>query len=243
MIDIYRLVSPLLRALDPETAHKLAIFALECGLAPRRDDDNDDVLRQRLWGLDFPNPVGLAAGFDKDARAFPALLRMGFGFVEIGTVTPLPQPGNPRPRLFRLTEDGAVINRMGFNNKGLAAAAARLSARRHGLGIVGANIGKNKDQADAIADYVAGVRQMAPLAKYLTINVSSPNTPGLRTLQARGPLGDLIWAAKAARDELKLATAPPLLLKIAPDLAPAEREDVAAVVLETAPRSAGPPTC
>ncbi|MSP89527.1 MAG: quinone-dependent dihydroorotate dehydrogenase [Alphaproteobacteria bacterium] len=231
MIDLYRLVGPLLRCLEAETAHDLTVTALERGIAPRARGTDDAILYQRLWGIDFPNPIGLAAGFDKDARAFRAILKLGFGFTEIGTVTPLPQIGNPRPRLFRLTHDEAVINRMGFNNRGLEAAARRLEARARQAGIVGANVGKNKDQTDAIADYVAGVRRLAPLADYLVVNVSSPNTPGLRALQMRGPLGDLIGAAKNARDEAGAIGSPPLLLKIAPDLSPEERADVAEVAL------------
>jgi dihydroorotate dehydrogenase len=234
MIDLYPIVGPLLRRLDAETAHDLTVAALERGLAPRDRGGDDPVLRQRLWGLDFPNPIGLAAGFDKNARAYRAVLGLGFGFAEIGTVTPLPQAGNARPRLFRLAADEAVINRMGFNNQGLEAAARRLEGRDRRAGIVGANIGKNKDQTDAAADYVAGIRRLAPLADYLVVNVSSPNTPGLRALQMRAPLGALTGAVKAARDGLGLARPPPLLLKIAPDLAPEERADIAAVATETA---------
>jgi len=231
VIDLYRLVGPWLRRLDPETAHNLTVAALERGLVPPVARLDEPMLRQRLWGLDFPNPIGLAAGFDKDARAYRAVLRLGFGFTEIGTVTPLPQAGNPRPRLFRLMEDEAVINRMGFNNSGLEAAARRLEGRDRMAGVVGANVGKNKDQQDAAADYVAGVRRLAPLSDYLVINVSSPNTPGLRQLQMREPLMALIDAAKTARDGLVLQPVPPLLLKVAPDLTPDERADVAEVAL------------
>jgi dihydroorotate dehydrogenase len=188
------------------------------------------MLAQRHWNLDFPNPVGLAAGFDKNGEAPDAMLSQGFGFVEIGSVTPRPQPGNPKPRLFRLSEDQAVINRMGFNNHGLDAAAANLAARKS-RGVLGANLGKNKDTEDAAADYVLGVAALGPLADYLVINVSSPNTPGLRALQGRAPLEALIGRVK---DAVAALPAPkPLLLKIAPDLTEDDRRDIAEVALET----------
>src|SRR6185503_7103794 len=177
-------------------------------------------------------PLGLAAGLDKDAEAHAGFLRAGFGFVEIGTVTPKPQTGNPRPRLFRLTEDAALINRMGFNNRGLDAARTRLAQRDRAAGIVGINIGKNKDQTDAVADYVTGVAALGPLADYLTINISSPNTPGLRALQAKAPLIELVDAVRTARDRLGLADPPPILVKVAPDLSPEERQAVAEVALD-----------
>lgn len=177
----------------------------------------DPALSVPLAGLDFPSPVGLAAGFDKDAEVADAMLALGFGFVEIGTITPQPQPGNPKPRLFRLVEDAGVINRMGFNNTGQAAAYARLAARAR-RGIVGVNIGANKDAADRIADYAGGVRTMASVADYLTINISSPNTPGLRQLQGGDVLDSLLDAVAAARP----ANGPPIFLKVAPDLDPAE---------------------
>ena len=214
-------------AFDPETAHGLSIQALKCGL-PAFGGARDERLKVRLCGLDFPNPLGMAAGYDKNAEAPDALLRLGFGFAEVGTVTPLAQPGNPKPRIFRLIEDGAVINRLGFNNDGHAAAERRLKARSARPGIVGVNIGANKDAADRIADYEAGVKRFAPLASYLTVNISSPNTPGLRDMQARAALGELLARVMAARDR---ATArPPVFLKIAPDLAEADLEDVAAEV-------------
>ncbi len=194
---------------------------------PRRGEAEDAVLAARVLGLDFPNPIGLAAGFDKDARAFAATLGLGFGFVEVGSVTPEPQPGNPKPRLFRLPEDRALINRIGFASEGLALVAPRLA--RRGGGIVGANLGKNKESADAAADYRAGTRTLAPYADYLVINVSSPNTPGLRALQGREPLAALIAAVQQARAEAGAARKPPILLKIAPDLAPEEYRDVAEV--------------
>jgi dihydroorotate dehydrogenase len=180
-----------------------------------------------LAGLAFPNPVGLAAGFDKDAEVFGPMLGLGFGSVEVGTLTPLPQGGNPKPRLFRLAENGAVINRMGFNNGGQAAAKARLAGRGPGprAGIVGVNIGANKDSADRIADYAAGVRAMAGVADYLTVNISSPNTPGLRALQGKGALQELLAAVRVARGP----AGPPVFLKVAPDLTASDIDDIAAV--------------
>ena len=174
----------LLRRLDAEVAHDLGVRALAAGLGPRQSGPDDPVLATTLAGLDLPNCIGLAAGFDKHAQAHRALLAAGFGFVECGTVTPLPQAGNPRPRLFRLAEDRAVINRYGFNSVGLKAFAANL-ARRPPSGVVGANIGANKETADRVGDYVTGLNRLWPLADYFTVNVSSPNTPGLRNLQAR----------------------------------------------------------
>ncbi len=221
--------SRLLRLLPAETAHRLSLRLLAA--APRAllgGVADDPILASRLFGLDFPNPLGLAAGYDKNAEAFAPALALGFGFVEIGSVTPRAQPGNPKPRLFRLGEDRAVINRMGFNNDGLDAVAARL-ARRQGHGIIGANLGKNKDSADAGADYTAGVRALAPHADYLVINVSSPNTPGLRALQGREPLAALIAAVRAARN----GNRPPLLLKIAPDLTESDKQDIAEVALSS----------
>jgi dihydroorotate dehydrogenase len=227
--DLYTLAWPLLRALPPETAHRLVIAALASGLAGRNATPDPPILMQRLWGRDFPNPVGIAAGFDKDARAPNALLRLGFGFVEVGTVTPLAQPGNPKPRVFRLAADAALINRMGFNSAGLDAVLARLRRRDRSVGIVGINLGRNRDSADAVADYTLGACRAAPFADYLVVNVSSPNTPGLRALQARSALEELLQAVLQARD--KSGARPPLLVKIAPDLSPAELADVAAVAL------------
>lgn len=228
---------PLLRFLDPETAHGLALVALEKGLVPGVGKPPHTSLRTRIWNLDFPNPIGLAAGFDKDARAPSALLKLGFGFVEVGSVTPRPQPGNPKPRLFRLMPDRAVINRMGFNNQGMAPMVARLAAFRAvsgGAGLVGVNLGRNKDSTDEVADYVSGIEHLGRFASYLVVNVSSPNTPGLRTLQDKGPLLRLLTAVKVARDGLDSGVQrPPLLVKIAPDLADQDLADVAAVVLET----------
>jgi len=233
-MSLYDFAPPLLRLLPPEPAHRLTIRALAAGLAPRSASLDPASLAITLWGRRFPNPIGLAAGFDKNAEVPDAMLGFGFGFVECGTVTPRPQPGNPRPRLFRLTEDRALVNRLGFNNEGLDAARGRLAARRGRPGLVGANIGKNKDSTDAIVDYVAGVAALAPLADYLVVNVSSPNTPGLRDLQRKGILIDLIGALMRAREAaVGKADPPPLLLKIAPDLTEAERAEIAEAALET----------
>lgn len=235
-MDLYRLTRPLLACISPETAHLLAVRALTSGIVPSRSEPDDPALALELWGLSFPNPLGLAAGFDKHAEVVDALLALGFGHVEAGSVTPRPQPGNPRPRLFRLEEDEAVINRYGFNSEGLAPFVARLARRRAAgaKGIVGANVGKNKESPDARGDYAAGIRATAALADYLVCNLSSPNTPGLRALQARNEMGALIDAARAARDEALTpgATRPALLVKIAPDLDDAALADVADVVLE-----------
>ena len=222
MSAVHDLGARLLRAMDPERAHELSLAALAAGLGPRAKAD-PPMLATRLAGLPLTNPIGLAAGFDKDARAPAALLAAGFGFVECGTVTPRPQAGNPRPRLFRLVEDGAVINRMGFNNAGLEAFTGRIAKDRRG-GPVGANVGANKDTADRTADYVAGLRRLWPLADYFTLNVSSPNTPGLRDLQQGGALTDLLGGVAEARKDL--AGGPsgqkPVFLKIAPDLTEAQ---------------------
>jgi len=221
---LYPFVRPLFFALDAERAHRLTIGALKAlppGPAPREDPR----LAIRLAGLDFPNPVGLAAGFDKDAEVHRQMLGFGFGFVEVGTVTPRPQRGNPKPRLFRLAEDKAVINRMGFNNGSFEAAKVRLEGRRRG--IVGVNIGANKDSADRIADYAAGVLEMAATADYLTVNISSPNTPGLRALQDKAALSDLLAAVGEARSGDS-----PVFLKVAPDLERDEIDGVARAAIE-----------
>ncbi len=233
MAALHDLALPLLRRLPPEAAHRATLLVLRAGGAPRRARSDPPSLRVTLWGRDFSNPVGLAAGFDKNAEVPDAMLRFGFGFVETGTVTPKPQPGNPRPRLFRLVEDEALINRLGFNNEGLAAIAVRLSRRRGRGGIVGANIGKNRDAADDIDDYVRGVTLLAPLVDYLVVNVSSPNTPGLRDLQRKSQVTALIERLMAARAAVMPSAPPPLLLKIAPDLAPQERADLAQAALST----------
>lgn len=210
------LALPFARLLDPETAHGLAIRSLAC-LPVRPAPVDDRRLTVEAFGLRFPNPVGLAAGFDKEAQVPDAMLGAGFGFVEVGTITPRPQPGNPRPRNFRLTEDRAVINRYGFNSGGHGPALARLTARRGKPGIVGVNVGANKEASDRVADYVAGIEKFAGLASYFTANVSSPNTPGLRDLQEERALDELLARVLEARD--RAAPGIPLLLKIAPDLA------------------------
>jgi len=218
---LYRMLRPALFSLDAETAHGLAVAALKT-LPLGRTARIGGVLQTRVAGIEFPNPVGLAAGFDKDGEVPDSLLHLGFGFVEVGSITPQPQPGNPRPRLFRLAADRAVINRMGFNNHGAESAVERL-ARRHGRpGVVGINIGANKDATDRVADYATMARLMAPLATYLTVNVSSPNTPGLRALQDEGALSALLDAVLEARGP----EGPPVFLKVAPDLEPA---DIAAI--------------
>jgi len=217
---------PLLRWFDPEDAHRMAIQGLRL-LPPVKSRADDPKLAVRAFGLNFPNPIGMAAGFDKSAEVPDALLRLGFGFVEIGTVTPKPQGGNPRPRLFRLERDEAVINRMGFNNDGAEAVLRRLAARAHQGGIVGVNVGANKDSSDRVADYVRLIEIFAPVASYFTVNVSSPNTPGLRNLQRSGALDDLLAKVIDARERVrKNAGDSPVLLKIAPDLSLAELDDV-----------------
>ncbi|CAG1014068.1 MAG: quinone-dependent dihydroorotate dehydrogenase [Rhizobiaceae bacterium] len=228
---IERLGQRALFAFDPETAHGLSITALSTGLAGRCHLPLSPRLRTTVCGLEFPNPLGMAAGYDKNAEVPDALLALGFGFAEVGTVTPRPQAGNPKPRIFRLTEDEAVINRLGFNNEGHDRALARLSARTGRSGIVGVNIGANKDSADRIADYEAGVRRFAAIASYLTINISSPNTPGLRDMQAREALAELLARVVTARDSVQASgRRTPVLLKIAPDLHQADLNDIAAEV-------------
>jgi dihydroorotate dehydrogenase len=225
-MSLYPLLRPLTFALDAERAHRAAIAALKLmpsTLPPKFPAS----LHSTVAGLDFPSPVGLAAGFDKDAEVPERMLRLGFGFVEVGTVTPKPQTGNDKPRLFRLARDKAVINRMGFNNLGQPAAFDRLRQLTHVHGIIGVNIGANKDSPDRIADYVSGVRAMSPVARYLTINVSSPNTPGLRQLQDEGALGALLSAIGEARDR----KGPPIFLKVAPDLGEGEPDRIVRVAI------------
>jgi len=233
----YRAMRPLLRAVPPETAHGLAVRALKSGLAPGRREADDPILATSVWGIEFSNPVGLAAGFDKDAEVMGPMLALGFGLVEAGTVTPRPQPGNPRPRLFRLDEDSAVINRFGFNSQGLAPFVERLKRWRAGghRGFVGANVGKNRDTRDAAADYVAGIEAVSGFADYLVCNVSSPNTPGLRSLQARAPIADLLRRVMDARRRgaPEAERLPPLLAKVGPDLDEGEMRDIAEVALES----------
>ena len=220
---------PLLRWFDPEDAHRMAIQGLRL-LPPMRARSDDSKLAVRAFGLNFPNPIGMAAGFDKSAEAPDALLRLGFGFVEIGSVTPKPQGGNPRPRLFRMERDEAVINRMGFNNDGAEAVLRRLASRAHLGGIVGVNVGANKDSTDRAADYVKLIETFAPVASYFTVNVSSPNTPGLRNLQQSAALDELLAKVIDARERVrKNAGDSPVLLKIAPDLSLTELDDVVQV--------------
>lgn len=218
---------PLLRRFDPEDAHNLALWALRIGLAGAAPTPDDPSLAVEAFGLRFPNPVGLAAGFDKNARAIAPLMRLGFGFVETGTVTPRPQSGNPRPRLFRLDEDHAAINRLGFNNHGLTAYLSNVVARPRGPAILGCNVGINKDGADPERDYPALVAALAPHADYLVINVSSPNTPGLRDLQGETRLQGILRAVAVAAPRR-----PPLMVKIAPDQSPGTLERLVEICVD-----------
>jgi dihydroorotate dehydrogenase len=230
MLDrLYELLRAPLFAIDPEVSHRLAIQALRTHLPIADVPAADPRLARKMMGLDFPNPVGLAGGFDKNAEAVDGLFRLGFGFVEIGTITPRPQAGNDKPRLFRLTEDAALVNRLGFNNQGYDAAHRHLAARTR-AGIVGVNIGVNRDSADRIADYVAGIAAFADVASYFTINISSPNTVGLRDLQAREQLRELLKQALTARDAASRRV--PLLVKLAPDLSDGELAGVAEALVE-----------
>jgi dihydroorotate dehydrogenase len=226
---IDRLSRPFLRALDPEDAHALTLKALRVMPLGKAAADPPE-LAVRAFGLNFPNPVGIAPGFDKNAVAPDALLRLGFGFVEVGTVTPRPQAGNARPRVFRLEADGAVINRLGFNNDGAPAVLARLAARSRAGGIVGVNIGANRDSADRSEDYVRLIETFAPVASYFTVNVSSPNTPGLRDLQQAKALDDLLARVVEARDQVRLRAGPtPILVKVAPDLTLSDLDDAVGI--------------
>ena len=224
---LYSLIRPALFLLDPERAHGLAIAALKL-LPPGKPAPVGGPLAISVAGLSFPNPLGMAAGFDKNAEVPDALLGVGFGFAEVGSITPLPQAGNPKPRMFRLVEDRGVINRLGFNNEGADAALRRLERRLGRPGIVGINIGANKDSADRIADYVAMTEVMAPLASYLAVNISSPNTPGLRALQDEAALTGLLDAVLAARGPSQV----PVFLKVAPDLTPADIDAISRIAID-----------
>jgi dihydroorotate dehydrogenase len=230
---MFALSRPLLAVLDPERAHGLTVEALKLGLGGTAREADDPILATTVWNLAFPNPVGLAAGFDKHAEVCDAMLALGFGFVEAGTVTLRPQPGNSGQRLFRLTPDEAVINRFGFNSCGIAPFAGRLAKRRAAgkRGIVGANLGKNRDTADGAADYIACVEAVTGLADYLVVNISSPNTPGLRALQARGQIEELISRVNDARRASPVPKQPPLLVKVGPDLDESEIRGIAEVAL------------
>jgi dihydroorotate dehydrogenase len=222
---IFSFARPFLHRLDPEVAHTATVRVL--GWLPRfKAPPFHPMLAQNLFGLNFASPIGLAAGFDKNADVPDAMLSFGFGFTEVGTITPQAQPGNPTPRIFRLREDEAVINRLGFNNKGLAAACAKLRSRKN-IGIVGVNIGANKTTEDKIADYVLGIHAVRDFASYITINISSPNTPGLRALQSRSALAELVDRCLLARGAHKV----PMLIKIAPDLTPEDIDDIATVAI------------
>jgi dihydroorotate dehydrogenase len=223
-----RLARPLLRALEPENAHALTINALKFAfLRPPADDPR---LAARLFGLNFKNPIGIAPGFDKNAEVPDALLRLGFGFVEVGTVTPRPQGGNPRPRVFRLEADEGVINRLGFNSAGASVVLARLAARAEAGGIVGVNIGANRDSSDRTADYIHLIEKLAPVASFITVNLSSPNTPGLRDLQHGLMLDNLLARVVATRNRVvPQAGHTPVLLKIAPDLSLIDLDDVVGI--------------
>lgn len=234
MIDLFPLAKPFVHALEPEAAHNATIKALKLGLTGQigRSGD-DDILATRVFGLSFPNPVGLAAGFDKNAEVIVPAHKMGFGFAEAGTVTPKPQDGNAQPRLFRLKEDRAVINRFGFNNRGLEYFEAKLRALPATRGLFGANVGANKDSDDRTADYVAGVNRLYGLSDYFTVNISSPNTPGLRALQSKAALEELVGRVLKARAAKVATGAPyiPILVKIAPDLQDADIRDIADIAL------------
>lgn len=230
-MDYYSVLGRFIRLLPAETAHTAAIQALRSSLIPASRPVEHEALQSTCFGLAFSNPVGMAAGFDKNAEVVDGLLKQGFGFVEAGTVTPLPQPGNPRPRMFRLAEDEAVINRLGFNNEGLHVFVQNLRKRKE-KGIVGANIGKNKESLDALYDYVTSLEAVYAHADYITVNISSPNTVGLRDLQQKNALSELIMAVTRKRDELAAASVrKPVLYKIAPDLNPSDKEDIAEVAL------------
>lgn len=222
-----KLAQPLLLALPPEQAHEATLVALEKGLYPKQSGQDDPRLAVNVLGLSFPNPLGIAAGFDKDARVPDPILSLGCGFAEAGTITPLPQPGNPQPRVFRLIRDRAVINRLGFNSGGHAGALARMR-KRTPRGIVGINVGANKESQDRALDYVKGIEEFASVASYFMVNISSPNTPGLRDLQAPAALDDLLGRVMAARERIVDAggAKTPIAVKIAPDVAVADLDPI-----------------
>lgn len=230
---VFDLARPVLFALDPEKAHELTLRSLECGVYPRPEGPDHPALAMKVWGLEFPNPLAIAAGFDKDARVPDAVLGLGCGFVEVGTTTPHPQAGNARPRVYRLYSDRGVINRLGFNNAGHAAAHARLASRA-AKGIVGVNIGANKESPDRTADYVQGLETFYDVASYFTVNISSPNTPGLRDLQAPEALAGLLAQVLAAREKLVAGGKPkrPIVVKVAPDIAEEDVAPIAATLLQ-----------
>ncbi|MAF97271.1 MAG: dihydroorotate dehydrogenase (quinone) [Micavibrio sp.] len=236
MRDLYPIIRPLMMALEPEKAHNLSLKMMKFGLAPKYKQAPRAELEQVLWGLKFPNPVGLSAGFDKNADVIGPCLNMGFGFVEVGTVTPKPQSGNPRQRVFRDIANEAVINRMGFPSKGVNAFKDNLEkflgSKNHPAGVIGLNIGMNKTQKNPAKDYGLLIRMLGPMADYITINISSPNTPGLRDLQQREPLTELLKEILDVRQKSCGEHAPPILVKLAPDLTPEQREEIAQVLLD-----------
>ena len=233
MCNLFSIARPFLHLLPPEMAHELSFCAVRYGFLPSGKISTDPIISQNIFGLEFKNPLGMAAGFDKNAVAINSLLKQGFGFVEAGTVTPLPQSGNERPRVFRLSEDHAVVNRLGFNNKGLEYFIRHFYRRDKKLGIAGANIGKNKDTEKAVDDYVRALHTVYPHADYITINISSPNTKGLRDLQQREALSGLLVELSKARSDATVhhGKRVPLLLKIAPDIDYRQQEDIAEALL------------
>ncbi|MDH5722882.1 MAG: quinone-dependent dihydroorotate dehydrogenase [Alphaproteobacteria bacterium] len=234
MLHLYKYAKPLIFKVDPESAHQITLRALKTGILRPCSGFSSDTLKQSLWGLEFKNPVGLSAGFDKNAEVIAPILKLGFGSTEIGTVTPLPQNGNPKPRIFRDPERGAVINRLGFPNCGAVLFKKHLEDYRkthdRSLGVVGVNIGMNKEQTDPAADYCFLIKELSEYADYLTVNISSPNTPGLRDLQEKGPLTDLLGKLTQTREELE-GRKPPILVKLAPDLTEKQQEDIAETLL------------
>lgn len=236
MVCLYKIARPFLFKIDPEKAHNATLKAMKAGLIPPQATFDNDVLKSTVFGLNFPNPVGLSAGFDKNAEVIGPAFKMGFGFVEAGTVTPKPQEGNPKPRVFRDPSNGAVINRMGFPNGGSAIFKDNLEkflgAKHRPNGVVGLNIGMNKTQKEPAKDYAYLIRLLAPMADYLTINISSPNTPGLRDLQKREPLTQLLNAIMEEREKACRTNPPPLLVKLAPDLDEAQQEELASTLMD-----------